>query len=105
MTQSVLFAVALGGGLGAVCRAACTNLIKTRWKRSVPLATFCISVARGRMAEATWSICFASFPRSAWSKPALISGSFFNALIAELSPLAFWIVDRLFMAEANCWIF
>ncbi len=45
MTLSVLFAVALGGGLGAVCRAACTNLIKTRWKRSVPLATFCINVS------------------------------------------------------------
>src|SRR5699024_1837825 len=39
------------------------------------------------------------------SRAVLISGNFFNALIVEFNPLAFWIVERLFIAEANCWIF
>ena len=51
MTLVSMLSVALGGGMGAVCRAACSNFVKSRWHSSFPLATFCInmlgSFARG----------------------------------------------------------
>lgn len=41
--MSVLL-VAVGGGAGAVCRAALSNWVKARWIYAFPLATFCINV-------------------------------------------------------------
>ena len=44
MTPACILSVALGGGMGAVCRAACSHFIKAYWHGSFPLATFCINL-------------------------------------------------------------
>lgn len=44
MTFFSICMVALGGGMGSICRAACSNFVKTYWHRPFPLATFCINI-------------------------------------------------------------
>ena len=69
-------------------------------KAEKPLDTFCISVASGRIAAATWFICVAnSFMASPFSD-LLTVDNLEIAFTVEVSPLDFWTPDKAFNAGA-----